>query len=883
MLASLVTGALVVSGLVQMVIAYHDSQANLLSLESEKAHSAALQTTQFLTEVQTQMSWVVQPAFAVVSLDQLRQAFEQLLHQEPAITEVRYLDSGGHEQLRVSRVAVNLAESEADFSTSAAFTQAAGGATYFGPVYFLNGSEPYMTISMGQRGPTGGVISCEVNLKFVWDVVTQIRLGEAGFAYVVDANGHLIAHPDINQVLRHTDLSALSQVKAALASLPAANPGGASNGAPALTGQQVLLARNSVGDGVLTAWDYVKQSGWTVFVEQPQREAFAPLYASVERTVLLLLLGIVGAVAVSSVLIRSLMQPIQALQLGAATIGSGDLRHRIDVRTGDELEELAEAFNTMAGKLRESYATLEQKVEERTRELTETSQQLEVASRHKSEFLANMSHELRTPLNAILGFSELLIDDTEGDYDRQTRTTYLTSIHESGRHLLALINDILDLSKVEAGRMELHFETVRITDLVEQVLNTVRPLADQKGIELGANVSPDDEVLADEGKLKQIMYNLLSNAIKFTPDGGQVRVEARSAPDHIQLAVIDTGVGIALEDQERVFEEFEQIDSGANRRHQGTGLGLALTRRFVNLHGGRMWLESEPAKGSRFYIWLPRAAIEAATVAEPDGNATTIGLELSHSPLVLVIEDDAGAVRLLSEYLLRGGYRVEVASNGPQALEMARALKPIAITLDILIPKLDGWEVLRALKSDESTCDIPVLIISVVDDYAMGFALGATDYFVKPIDRQALLDRLDRFTSTATAQKSNVRILAVDDDPDTLDLLHGILASAGYTVLRARGGAEGIRQAQEAQPDLIILDLIMPDVSGFDVATVLRANTTTTQIPILVLTAKDLTAEDRQSLTGQVAAVLQKGMLSPEDLLGWLDQVTRKVSGVGRG
>jgi signal transduction histidine kinase/CheY-like chemotaxis protein len=511
---------------------------------------------------------------------------------------------------------------------------------------------------------------------------------------------------------------------------------------------------------------------------------------------------------------------------------------------------------------------------------------LETANRHKSEFLAAMSHELRTPLNSIIGFSELLLDAPEGGYDGATNTQFLETIHGSGRHLLALINDILDLSKVEAGHMELNLAPCDLAQLVAQSLATLEPLAERGAVSLQLNTGDVSDVVVDAGKVKQILYNLLSNAIKFTPEGGQVAVTLLRVTDGVQFTVADTGIGIASADRERVFQEFQQIDAGPDRHYEGTGLGLALTRRFVEMHGGRIWVESELGQGSQFHVVLPN--LEPADVPSTDDDALLDEVEVvrstivdQHRPLVLVVEDDPRAANLLTLYLNRGGYRSVIATDGHEAVERARELHPAAITLDILLPTLDGWEVLRALKRDEATRDIPVIIASVADDRELGFALGATDYFVKPVEREALLSRLDRYAFTRYLNYRDVTLLAVDDEPASLDLLEGMLAPAGFTVLRAGGGFEGIELALERQPELILLDLMMPQVSGFEVVEALRADARTQHTPILVITAKDVTDEDKRRLNGSITAILQKGTFAAVDLVSWLDTTLEQL-GAGR-
>jgi signal transduction histidine kinase/DNA-binding response OmpR family regulator len=504
--------------------------------------------------------------------------------------------------------------------------------------------------------------------------------------------------------------------------------------------------------------------------------------------------------------------------------------------------------------------------------LTRQNLELENASRLKSEFLANMSHELRTPLNAILGFSELLQD---GGETAATRLIYLRTIHESGAHLLALINDILDLAKVEAGQMDLHLEEVDAPDIVGGVVATLQPLAERKHIIVEAFSEAGIRLTADAGKVKQILYNLLSNAIKFTPEAGLVRVQASAAGEAVRFSVTDTGIGIAEEDQERVFHEFQQVDGAASRQYEGTGLGLALTRRFAELHGGRIWLESTLGQGSTFHVEIPAQPLMREQSVSTNGMwAPPDAVSMNGAaPLVLVVENDAQSANLLCAYLTRGGYRSQIAADGLEVMEKARSLKPVAITLDILLPHVDGWELLRSLKADETTRDIPVVIVSVVDDEQLGYALGAADYFVKPVERQALLARLAAHTLTAQLKDREVRVLVVDDDPAAVELISGMLAPIGFTVLRASGGTEGIALAKAQLPEVILLDLMMPDVSGFDVVSALKSEARTRDIPILIVTAKDMTAAEKNQLNGQVTAILAKGSSVRIELLTWLRQI----------
>jgi signal transduction histidine kinase len=595
--ALLVTGALLASGITELYFSYQENKAALVALQREKALAAASQIEGYIKEIERQMGWVTQPQRAATGAtpEQRRLDFFRLQRQVQAITEASYIDATGREQMQVSRLKMDVIGGQADLSHDPRFVEAKAHRVYRGPVEFRKESEPYMDIAIAEGGKGGGVTAAAVNLKFIWDVVSQIKIGQAGQAFVVDAQGILIAHPDISPVLQKTDLSRLEQVRRALARAPA----------PSEPVPQGPIARNLRNQQVLTAHATIPALGWTVFVEQPLEEAFEPLRASVKRTVLLLMLGIALSVIASLMLARTMVRPIGVLQAGAAKIGAGHLGDRIDVRTGDELEGLASQFNSMASALQESYAGLERKVEERTHEIEEKGRQLEVANQHKSEFLANMSHELRTPLNAIIGFSEVLLQRMFGELNAK-QEEYLQDVLSSGRHLLSLINDILDLSKVEAGRMELELGRFDLPATLQDTQILVRERAARHGITLTLEVDGRlGGVVADERKLKQVVLNLLSNAVKFTPEGGRVEMRAVPTDGAVEISVTDTGIGIAPENQEAIFEEFRQVSGEYAHKREGTGLGLTLARKFVELHGGRIWVKSQLGQGSTFTFSLP--------------------------------------------------------------------------------------------------------------------------------------------------------------------------------------------------------------------------------------------------------------------------------------
>jgi signal transduction histidine kinase len=590
----LVSAAVVVSGMVGLYFTYQENKAALLALQREKAASVAARIEGYVQEIEHQLGWMRLPQIGPSNLEQRRIDFLKLLRQVPAITDLTYLDRTGSEQLKVSRLSMDVAGSRQDFSSDPKFTAVKSGGAYFSPVYFRKETEPYMTIAVAGTSEQAGITVAEVNLKFIWDVITRIKIGKRGLAYVVDSGGQLIAHPDISLVLQKLNLSTLPQVKAAREAQQADDVG------------RFAISRNLHGEEVLTAQASIAPLGWYVFVEQPLQEAFAPLYDSLARTGLLLLAGLGLAVAASLYVARRMVTPIRAIQAGAAQFATGKLDQRIQVRTGDELEALASEFNNMAKELQESYADLERKVEARTREL-------EIANQHKSEFLANVSHVLRTPLNAIIGFSEVLQERMFGEMNPK-QAEYINDIHGSGKHLLSLINDILDLSKIEAGRMELDLARFHVPSAIDNALTLVRERAGRHFISLSSSVDQHlGEITADERKFKQILLNLLSNAVKFTPEGGRIGVAARRLDGSVEIAVSDTGVGIAPEHHAAVFEEFKQIGRDYTNKSEGTGLGLALTRKFVELHGGSIRLHSQPGKGSTFTFTLPDRPGSAAS------------------------------------------------------------------------------------------------------------------------------------------------------------------------------------------------------------------------------------------------------------------------------
>ncbi|HEY6559924.1 MAG TPA: response regulator [Polyangiaceae bacterium] len=539
--------------------------------------------------------------------------------------------------------------------------------------------------------------------------------------------------------------------------------------------------------------------------------------------------------------------------------------------------------------------------------LQQKNAELEDASRMKSEFLANMSHELRTPLNAIIGFSEVLGDGLMGEMTEQQRG-FIGDIFGSGKHLLSLINDILDLSKIEAGKMTLDLEPVQVGSLFENSLSIIREKAATRHVRLDMAVAEELGCIeADTRKVKQIVFNLLSNAVKFTGDGGRVTLRARhvqrsevaqpssswarrSFPlsdsdytEFLEVSVMDSGIGISPQDLEHLFRPFSQIDSGLARKFEGTGLGLAMVKLLAELHGGTIAVESAVGEGSRFSVWLP-----LRTVQLPEGETTPlkapspVGLQqhIAGAPAetrtALVVEDDPKSAELIRVQLEAQGFNVLHAISAEAAMGLATQQPLALITLDIMLPNLDGWDLLSRIKQLPALRHIPVVIISIVADRSKGFALGAAAVMQKPISRQELSESLVELGLFPRAQGQTLKVLVVDDDPRAVELNVLRIAELASTVLRAPGGREAIDIARRELPDLIVLDLTMADVNGFDVVDALQGHAETARIPILVVTAKDMSAADLSRLSGHVSAVVEKGSFDRHRLAA---EVRRAMSG----
>ena len=552
-----------------------------------------------------------------------------------------------------------------------------------------------------------------------------------------------------------------------------------------------------------------------------------------------------------------------------------------------EERDLMKALEDKTKALEELNENLEKKVMERTEEFEKINRELERANQLKGRFISNMSHELRTPLNSIIGFSDVLLERTFGDLS-ENQERYVKNIFSAGKHLLELINNVLDIAKIEAGKYEMVYETFPIGTIADEVINIMMPLAENKFIEIVVSIGEGiSDVTADKVKLKQILYNLLSNAIKFTPEGGKVGITiameenidgrypwAIPELEFVRFSIWDTGIGIGPEDKEKIFDEFEQADSTFSRKYGGVGLGLALTKKLIELHGGNITLESTLGEGSTFSFLIPvTSPVEPTKPEAVDAVSLNFPWMKEEAPLILVVEDDLPTAELLTLHLTQSGYKVAHAFDGQEALEKAKNLKPFAITLDIMLPKKDGWEVLQELKSDKKTASIPVIIHSIVNNKELAFALGATDYLLKPLEKEALILKLEEITVVKGRKVLPISVLIIESEDKVTNYLKEIFEPQGFLMYTAPNGKRGVELATALRPGVILLDFTLPDMLCYDVIKDIKDNPSTKDIPIFILTERDISVEDRISLVGKIERIVKKQAFNTKELVGHIKEL----------
>ena len=653
-------------------------------------------------------------------------------------------------------------------------------------------------------------------------------------------------------------------------------------------GGAVLLVRSIVFQG--------KPTG-TIYIQSSMEGLYARLKLYVGISAIVLAVSLLVALLISPIVQREVAWPIVQLA-EIAQLVSRDKNYSVRAEpsnTRDEISVLIDAFNGMLtqiqerdGALRKAHDELELRVQERTAELETAKSELEVyshsilrakeeverASKFKDQFLSTMSHELRTPLNAVLGFSDLLADERYGSLnDRQKR--YVNNIHTGGQHLLKLISDILDLSKIEAGRMDLAIQDVPMESAFADVLSTLKPLADKKSQVLAQNCESHLIVRADGTRLKQMLMNLAGNAIKFTPEGGRVELTAHEANGQVRVEVRDTGPGIPSEEQNHIFQAFYRLRQSGTAI-EGTGLGLAITQRLAELHGGTLGLDSQPGQGSCFHFSLPVGASRRQSQSTEARVRPVIG----EAPKILVIEDNRDAALLIQANLASAGYESVVCDCPRDAVKTVIEMQPDVITLDLLMKPSSGWEVLLQLKRDPRTACTPIIVISILDQPAIGATLGADEYLVKPVEKASLLAAVRRCLGVKQGESSQRPILVVEDDTSTCEIISELLTAQGYAVTTAEDGEQARAQMKARLPELVILDLMLPKVSGFELLAEWRSKPRTADLPVFVLTSKDLTAEEEQYLRKHAESLFHKQQSWQQGLSQQLQRVLKVAPAV---
>jgi CheY-like chemotaxis protein/signal transduction histidine kinase len=755
-------------------------------------------------------------------------------------------------------------------------------------------------ISDARKVPMG-VVKVVYNLHAIQELISGIRIGSTGYVVVLTPDGLILSHPDGRCLYRHIqdvpDLSPLAQTFSTTVrgvkelGLPTGTPG---QTARWLVGHARVMRPSSLGP-----------LNWTVAALASRSEFVSPIAEVRNHALLAGIVFICAAVPLVIAIARRLLRPLEDLARGADRIRHGELTLTLSEPSTNEIGRLSSALTSMVENLKSSHkraldinAGLERTVRERTEELQRKNRHIEdqnkrvvEANRLKSQFLANMSHELRTPLNAVIALSDILSHEMSGKLNEEQHKQ-VQIIHRSGESLLRLINDVLDLSKIEAGRMAPENKSMSLYALISMVVETLRPLADDKRLILKQELAEDlpEFITSDEQKLRQILVNLLGNGIKFT-DHGEVRLMASFQKDTpaISFSISDTGIGIAPDALEKIFDEFHQADGSSTRKYGGSGLGLTISKKLAELLGGTLTVRSVLGEGSKFLLTIPyvfsnpvpmnpidtlrRVRMQVPDPALLNTHDDTISGITEGKPVVLVAEDEQDNLYVMKQYLNRIGCQVVFARSGNEVMQLAKKYRPLAITLDLVLPKLSGWDVMSELKSDPLTRDIPVIITSVLDNQERGMCMGAFRYLVKPVKESDLTDAI-RCIQWDT-DKERKKILIIDDSLVDADLMARLLPDTSYSVSIESDGLAGMSAAVRDVPDLILLDLGLPEVDGFHVLDSLRNRPETQAIPVIILTARDITDEEQIRLKDKAQRIFVKSPLEPGLILSDIAQLLR--------
>jgi len=714
---------------------------------------------------------------------------------------------------------------------------------------------PYVVPILNSKAEIKGVLLCGISLAALNDAFAKFQTSPSARASLTDRRGGgvILAHMDRRRVLK----SATGHNKAVDRMLKG------ERGAVETT--------NSAGELNLAVYAPVPDLPWGTMILQPSEAAFAPIYKAARQSMFLTALLLVLSAIVSGLLARRVTRPLVRLQTAAGRLAAGDIATRLNLTLQDEVGELGRAVDQMATALADHSARLRAANED----LHAQYLQVQDANRLKSEFLANMSHELRTPLNAIIGFAQLLHDGKVGAVSADQQE-YLNDVLTSADHLLQLINDVLDLAKVESGKLEFDPEPVNLAKLINEVRNILQPLAVGKHLTIAVEVADAvAQVVIDPAKLKQILYNYLSNAIKFTPEDGRitVRVTAAESPAYFRLEVEDTGIGIMADEVAKLFIAFQQLDSITTKKHQCTGLGLALTKKIVEAQGGRVGVRSARGRGSVFFAILPVAA-----VAKTDsGPSSELPAASSDTPTILIIEDSEADLQWLMQTLTEAHYRFDSAKTGAEAVTKAQSRAYAAVLLDLILPDTGGWDILRAIRTGGPNKATPVIVITVVAEKGVAKGFPVQDYLVKPVRAQTLMDSLR--SAGILPRTSNKQVLVVDDDAKTLKLSKIGLEAVGYDVICHTDASSALDDAIHSEFAAVVLDLLMPQMDGFEFLDRFRQIHDCQSTPVIVWTNKDVTGADMQRLKVSAQAIALKGRDGIDTVLKELQRHGVSVSG----